>query len=172
MLWMLISIAVIAASYLLLIRSHKYWIKKGVPQSKPVLIFGDNWGPVLRKQSQAEMVQMMYNVSNTRYCGVYQFHLPTLILRDPDLIKQITVKDFDHFVDHRSFVPEDSDPLFAKNLFSLTGQKWRDMRSTLSAAFTSSKMKFMFSLISQSGEQFVKHFLKQNQDIITVEMKD
>ena len=46
------------------------------------------------------------------------------------------------------------------------------MRSTLSPAFTSSKMKYMFTLISQSGEQFVKYFLKKNEDLIIVEMKD
>lgn len=107
-----------------------------------------------------------------RYCGVYQFFNPILVLRDPDLIKQITVKDFDHFLNHRSFVPEDVDPLWSKNLFALNNQKWRDMRTTLSPAFTSSKMKFMFSLISESGEQFVKYFLKQNQDVVTVEMKE
>ncbi|KAJ3645270.1 hypothetical protein Zmor_022938 [Zophobas morio] len=33
-------------------------------------------------------------------------------------------------------------------------------------------MKFIFSLISQSGEQFVKYFLEKNEDVITVEMKD
>jgi cytochrome P450 family 9 len=94
------------------------------------------------------------------------------MLRDPDLIKQITIKDFDHFLDHRSLVPEESDPLFGKNLFSLTGQKWRDMRSTLSPAFTSSKMKYMFELITKNGEQFAQHFLKQNKDLIKIEMKD
>ena len=30
----------------------------------------------------------------------------------------------------------------------------------------------MFTLISQSGEQFVKYFLKNNENLITVEMKD
>ena len=30
----------------------------------------------------------------------------------------------------------------------------------------------MFTLISQSGEQFVQYFLKKNEDLITVEMKD
>jgi cytochrome P450 family 9 len=68
------------------------------------------------------------------------------------------VKDFDHFVDHRKFVTEDTDPMWGKSLFNLSGQRWREMRGTLSPAFTSSKMKYMFSLISQSGEQFVNHF--------------
>ena len=115
---------------------------------------------------------MISEKSCFRYTGMYQFLLPTLVIKDPDLIKRMTVKDFDHFVDHRTFIPEDSDPLWGKNLFALTGKKWREMRATLSPAFTSSKMKFMFSLISQSGEQFVNFFLKKNQELITVEMKD
>lgn len=93
------------------------------------------------------------------------------MIKDPELIKEITVKEFDHFVDHRGIIREDSDPLLA-NLFFLTGLKWREMRATLSPAFTSSKMKFMFSLISQTGERFVKYFLDKQEHVITVEMKD
>ena len=107
-----------------------------------------------------------------RYSGFYQFFVPTLVLKDPELIKQITVKDFDHFVDRRNFIPEDSDPLWSKNLVALTGRKWREMRATLSPSFTSSKMKYMFTLMSQNGEQFVKYFLKKNENVVTVEMKD
>lgn len=107
-----------------------------------------------------------------RYCGAYHFLTPVLILRDPDLIKQIAVKDFDHFLNHPSFLPDDVDPLWSRNLLALKDQKWRDMRSTLSPAFTSSKMKFMFSLIDKTGQQFTNHFLKKNEDIISLDIRD
>ena len=94
------------------------------------------------------------------------------MLRDPELIKQITVKDFEHFLDHVGFIDPEVDPLFGKNLFALRGMQWREMRSTLSPTFTSSKMKYMFSLMSQNGEHFVKHFLQKNEDVIEVEMRD
>jgi cytochrome P450 family 9 len=97
---------------------------------------------------------------------------PALVLRDPDLIKDILVKDFDHFVDHKRVIPEGSDPIWDKNLFFLTGQKWRDMRSTLSPAFTGSKMRQMYVLITKSAEQFVGHFLKHEKKSIPIEMKD
>ena len=43
-------------------------------------------------------------------------------MRDPKLIKQIAVKDFDHFVNHRKFVTEDIvDKLWNRNLVSLRG---------------------------------------------------
>jgi hypothetical protein len=35
------------------------------------------------------------------------------------------------------------------------GQRWRDMRSTLSPVFTSSKMKTMFMLVSECSEQLI-----------------
>ncbi|XP_063917833.1 cytochrome P450 9e2-like [Zophobas morio] len=170
--WILVAVAA-ALGYWVLIRPHKYWLKKGVKQGNPAFIFGESWAKLTQKQSFPEMVEMVYNMHpNTRYSGFYQFLLPTLVLKDPELIKQITVKDFDHFVDHQPFIPEDSDPLWSSNLLALTGKRWREMRATLSPAFTSSKMKYMFSLISQSGEQFVNYFLKKNEDVITVEMKD
>lgn len=58
---------------------------------------------------------------NFRYTGIYQFVLPTLVIKDIELLKQITVKDFDHFTDHRSFLPEKTDPLWSNNLFALKG---------------------------------------------------
>jgi cytochrome P450 family 9 len=172
--WLVVAVALVLLGYYwLVVLPNKYWLEKGVNQERNMTIFGSSWKMIARKQCFAEMVQEVYNkFPNCRYSGIYQFFTATLVIRDPDLIKQIAVKDFDHFVDHRSFVTEDMDPLWGKNLFSLTGQRWREMRATLSPAFTSSKMKYMFSLISQSGEQFVNHFLKKNEDLITVEMKD
>nr|AKZ17700.1 cytochrome P450 monooxygenase CYP9Z62 [Tenebrio molitor] len=172
--WLVVAVALVVLGYYwLVVLPNKYWLEKGVNQERNMTIFGNSWKMIARKQCFAEMVQEVYNkFPNSRYSGIYQFFAPTLVITDPDLIKQIAVKDFDHFVDHPVFVSEDVDPLWGKNLVALTGQGWREMRTTLSPAFTSSKMKYMFSLISQSGEQFVNHFLKKNEDLITVEMKD
>jgi cytochrome P450 family 9 len=53
-------------------------------------------------------------------------------------------------------------------LMSLQGQKWKDMRGTLSPAFTGSKMRLMFELVRncvENGSQFVA-------DQRVLEMKD
>ncbi|EFN77011.1 Cytochrome P450 9e2 [Harpegnathos saltator] len=94
------------------------------------------------------------------------------MLRDPELIKSIALKYFDMFMDHRSFVKDDQDPLMSNNLFSLRGDKWREIRAVLSPAFTSSKMKNMFKLMSDYATDFVKFIMELPAEQRVMEMKD
>jgi cytochrome P450 family 9 len=50
-----------------------------------------------------------------------QFSNPFIMIRDLEVVKQIGVKDFDHFVDHFGGVDENVDPLFGRNLFAMKG---------------------------------------------------
>ncbi len=44
----------------------------------------------------------MYNKADGhKYFGVYFLGMPTLTIRDPEIIRSILVKDFDHFVDRQ-----------------------------------------------------------------------
>jgi cytochrome P450 len=54
-------------------------------------------------------------------------------------------------------IHEDGDPLQAKNLFNLRGQKWREVRSKLLPTFTSGKIKAMLPLMIECAEQFDEH---------------
>ncbi|KAJ8973688.1 hypothetical protein NQ317_013393 [Molorchus minor] len=171
----LISALIAFLFYFCIIKPFEYWKNKGVPQGRPVWILGDSWGTFLRIHTMIDMIQMIYNqCPGTRYSGIYQYFLPTLVVKDPDLIKQVTVKDFDHFTNHNTLIPEEADPLWAKNLFFFKGycEKWRDMRAILSPSFTSSKMKAMFLLMAECAENFVQHFLKKNEAVVSIEMKD
>lgn len=85
--------------------------------------------------------------------GTFQFRDPVYFIRDPELVKQIGVKDFEFFTDHINLIDEDIDALLGKSLFGLKGQKWRDMRATLSPAFTGSKMRQMLKLMNLVGKQ-------------------
>ncbi|CAG9824140.1 unnamed protein product [Phaedon cochleariae] len=175
MLQLIIGAAVLVALfYYIAIRPMSYWKNLGIKQSSPKWLVGDNFGTLFKTESFAGMVKRLYNQcpEATRYFGMYQFTLPTLMIKDPDLLKQITVKDFEYFMDHRVFIPEDADPLWGKNLFALTGQRWKNMRPILSPSFTSSKMRSMFVLMSECSETFVKHFLDKNDDVTEIEMKD
>lgn len=107
-----------------------------------------------------------------RYFGGFLFTNTGLIIRDVELVKKITIEHFDHFQDHNtSFFPKDDD-IFSKNLFSMKGSAWREMRATLNPAFSSGKMSDMFGLMDQCAKRFVDHFVKMDQNLIEVEMRD
>lgn len=107
-----------------------------------------------------------------RYFGSYQFLQPSLFVRDLELIKKITVKDFEYFPDHFLLFSNNNDPITGSNLFALKGEKWKDLRSTLSPAFTSSKMKSMFVLMSEIAEKYTANLAKNDKVIQEWEMKN
>lgn len=59
----------------------------------------------------------------SRYVGYIEGIAPIILIRDPEIIKMITVKDFDHFVNHREFFSEDIEPLFGGSLFMMKGMR-------------------------------------------------
>lgn len=60
-----------------------------------------------------------------RVSGMFEFKNPVFIIRDPEVIKKVTIKDFDHFQDHRFWMDEKSDKMLGKSLMALKGQTWR-----------------------------------------------
>lgn len=110
----------------------------------------------------------------SRVYGIFDFSIRQYIFRDPEAYKQIAIKDFDHFLDHRILLDEKVDKLIGNSLFALHGEKWRQMRATLSPAFTGSKMRLMFGLVSECADEIVNHFLNKakNGEQINIEMKD
>ncbi|KAI4464070.1 cytochrome p450 [Holotrichia oblita] len=168
--WILLVIAAFALWKLS--RHYNYWTDLGIKQRKQVYLLGDNATVFLRQESFFDLFRRLYDTfPNERYFGIYQGTLPTLIIKDPEIIKQVTVKEFDHFLNHRAFVPDGVDPLWSKNLFALQDTEWREMRSTLSPSFTSSKMKVIFSLMTECADEYVKYFLKQKKTV-EIELKD
>ncbi|XP_031355494.1 cytochrome P450 9e2-like [Photinus pyralis] len=130
---------------------------------------------ILQLTPMSDIYRLMYDAfPDVRFAGVYLITSPLLVIKDPELIKQITVKDFEYFLDHSRYLPDESEPLWGKNLFALKGERWKEMRATLSPAFTSSKMKTMFfQVLSNCSERFVNHFkVEGSTDTVKVELKD
>nr|CAD7408071.1 unnamed protein product [Timema poppensis] len=79
-------------------------------------------------------------------------YLPALIIRDPELIKHILLKEFHHFTDRFATADEKIDPMGGKNIFLIKGSRWRHLRSNLSTTFSSGKLKRMFPLIVKCAQ--------------------
>ncbi|KAF5271171.1 hypothetical protein FQR65_LT17686 [Abscondita terminalis] len=165
--------ALFALLYYKASKSLHYWKDRGVAHLRPLPVFGNLASVAFKRISVFDQMRNWYNhFRNERYFGVHDLIIPVLILRDLELIKRITVKDFEYFTDHNNLVTEDIEPLMEKSLLILKGQRWRNMRATLSPSFTGNKMKLMFALMSECAEEFTRHFQNLNQNLVVVEMKD
>ncbi|XP_053683470.1 probable cytochrome P450 9f2 [Sabethes cyaneus] len=163
-------------------KKYQYFLSKPIPCVKPSFFFGSSGPLMARKRDLPTHIRMMYNTfPDAKVIGFYDFMKPIFMLRDPEVIKKISVKDFDHFMDHSPIMTGSMDDaevngnsLFANSLFALRGQKWRDMRASLSPAFTGSKMRHMFELVAHCAQSMNGFFLAEAQagKRLEYEMKD
>ncbi|KAF2899557.1 hypothetical protein ILUMI_06631 [Ignelater luminosus] len=172
--WLIILLIALATFfYLTGIKPIRYWEERGIPTLKAWPYFGHTISVMFQTRAMALVLDDTYNAfPEQRYVGFYNLSGPMLIIRDLELSKQILVKEFETFPEHRTLIPEDADPLWSKNLFAMRGgEKWQHLRSTLSPAFTSSKMRMMFELMKECSQQFSNYYSKQG-GTVTVELKD
>ncbi|XP_046449634.1 cytochrome P450 3A14-like [Daphnia pulex] len=122
--------------------TFNYFSDQGIPGPKPIPIFGNMWGvwkAILPYHDLA--LAKKYG----KVFGYFDGPIPNLWVADVDLIKAMYVKDFDHFVDRRS--PDIKSKVMRKWLVLLKGQEWKDVRSSVTPAFTTGKIKRMSVLI-------------------------
>lgn len=161
-------------AYRWITRNRYYFADRDIPYVKPTFLFGNMRKTVLLQETFHDLSLNTYNqFPNEKITGLFELMNPITQIRDPELIKQIGVKDCDHFMNHRTAIDEEVDPLFGRSLFVMKNEKWRDMRSTLSPAFTGSKMRSMFELVVNCSEDMKTHLIKDSKKgNVSLELKD
>ncbi|XP_075213867.1 uncharacterized protein LOC142320078 [Lycorma delicatula] len=155
--------------YALSSKKLNYWKEKGVPfvnNSLPIL--GSMTNLILGRKSIIELNLDWYReFSNEKYFGFYMFHTPFIVIRDPELINQVLIKDFTYFQD-RNYEYNEKTDIFSAGLFNIAGDKWRILRHKLTPTFTSGKMKLMFQQIKECNDEMVLYLKeKKDQDVDT-----
>ncbi|KAK7871464.1 hypothetical protein R5R35_010843 [Gryllus longicercus] len=154
------------------ISTYDYWKKKGVPYEPPTPFFGNIKDVILMRRNFNLVHQDLYNkFEGHRFAGIYQARQPTLFLRDPELIKAVLVRDFNHFHDRGLLIHAEKNPL-QQHLFNLPGYRWRVLRNKLSPTFTSGRMKNMFPLVEESSKKLNSFLNAAASKEEIVEMKD
>ncbi|GBO28583.1 Cytochrome P450 3A6, partial [Araneus ventricosus] len=84
----------------------------------------------------------------------FEGSLPTVVVAEPDLLRDILVKDFHIFPYRRPMTT--GDPV-ADNMVSLMiGEDWKRVRTIITPAFTSKRMRQMSSIIDECSKSVVE----------------
>jgi cytochrome P450 family 9 len=154
-------------------RDSNEFRQHGIPHARKDFLLERIWKIFVRPKSFADIIKAIYDLHpDAKYVGIFDFTNPIVVIRDLELIKSVAIKNFDAFHDHLFFGTETQDPLFGTNLFALRGDKWRDVRTLLSPAFTANKMRTMFQLISECAVNFSNYLMNVPSDERIMEMKD
>lgn len=146
-----IVICVASIYYVYAKRVYSYWERKGFNQFPGVsYLFGHFSATFARKEFIADAVTKVYRATNEPFIGIYSLLMPILLVRDPELIRSILIKDFAHFTDRGVYCNEKDDPL-SGHIFALPGQQWKNLRGKLTPTFTSGKLKSMFATLVGCG---------------------
>ena len=146
----------------LLIALFLYWCgtrsfgdlkKLNVPGPKPLPFLGN-----FLEVRNYDGLHLMHLDYFKKYGKVFALCLgsrPSLVVGDPELLKQIMIKDFPSFRNRFQFEPPPNTSA-AKNVSALRDNKWKRVRTTLTPTFTAGKMKLMVPLIEESCDMLVR----------------
>ncbi|KAJ3641250.1 hypothetical protein Zmor_027764 [Zophobas morio] len=151
----------IAVIYYLVHLNHQHWKKRGINGPQPIFLAGNMGRSILLQIQPGEIFTDIYRkYNNESIVGAFKSFTPFLLIRDPDLIKEITIKSFSHFRDNDVEIDKKVDPIFGRNPFVLKGEEWKVVRAQLTPAFTSGKMKWLYPSWENNSSKMVQ-FLEQ-----------
>ncbi|RWR99255.1 Cytochrome P450 3A13-like protein, partial [Dinothrombium tinctorium] len=134
-------------------RKARFWQRLGIngPRALPILgnVIDNFFDPI-------PTLELKRYQKYGRVYGVMEFTNPVLTIGDPELIKQISVKDFHIFTNRLHRLP--GDPFFSRLLLFLQNDDWKRVRCILNPAFTSARMKRMYTLMSACADNTVEEF--------------
>ena len=148
--WMLTVICILISLYIYTAYKQSLFQRLGIPGPRPTLFLGTL--PELMKKGLFQMD--IDNVTKFgKYFGVYIANIPTLMISDPDMIREIAVKQFRNFQDRGQSITVTK--FWKLTLNNATGAHWRFLRHTLTPTFSSGKMKKMEPILHKCLDSFV-----------------
>ncbi|XP_022170501.1 cytochrome P450 6a2-like [Myzus persicae] len=167
------AVAVLAAFvYYYTTNTYDKWLKLKVPHDPPWPLVGNTVKMMTLMEHQLVTIDGIYKrFASEKYCGFYQMKTPFLMIRDPELINNILIKDFSHFAD-RGFHKDPALNVIANGLFFMEDPKWRVMRQKLSPGFTSGKLKLAHNQIAECSDELMRFITAKMKENDRIEVKE
>uniref|UniRef100_A0A4W4E5I4 Thromboxane-A synthase n=1 Tax=Electrophorus electricus TaxID=8005 RepID=A0A4W4E5I4_ELEEL len=123
----------------------------GIKHPKPVPFFGNM---MLFQNGFFDVHKDLINQYG-RVCGYYLGRRPVVVVADPDMLKQIMVKEFHNFPNRMSF--RFATKPMSESLILLRDARWKRVRSILTPSFSAARMKEMVPLITTATETLLNN---------------
>ncbi|XP_076285005.1 putative cytochrome P450 6a14 [Lasioglossum baleicum] len=166
-------VALLIALYYYRISHYDFWRKRGVVGPKPHPIFGNLFDLSFARINAADAIVDIYKkYKHEPVVGLFQGTSPILVINDPDLIKNVLIRDFSYFQERPYTAHNRTEPL-SQQLFRLETQRWRPIRPKITPIFTAGKLREIFALIvecSKNLEEYLNNVVGKGEPVKVSEL--
>ena len=155
--------ALLTLLYFYLNWSFNYWKRQGVESVSSIVTNVCNDLSVLFiRQNASTLCNKIYQKcsQNASMIGIYFMQKPMLIIRDPELVKTVLVKDFQSFRNNIMTLSEKHDPFMVKNPFFAVDELWKESRAQLVNSMSQKKLKILFGIMHRVSLKFENYLDK------------
>ena len=160
--WMIVVTASLGLVLLLhwwLTKSYGKFEAKGVFSVQPLPVFGNLYELYSGQKNFATAYNDLYQAfEGHAYAVVYDCREAIFYFRDPDLIKRVAIRDFDHFM-NSGFISEELSKMEINNfgLLSAAGEDWRSLKASITPAFSVKYLKRIVEHINLVAESVIDY---------------
>ncbi|GBN54966.1 Cytochrome P450 3A29, partial [Araneus ventricosus] len=133
-------------------KNDDYWRKKGVPNVPRPSLFYLLY--IIATKNLADLIKKMTVMPVGKVYGSFDGNKPNVVVGDPELLRDILVKDFNVFPYRR--IMNVGDPVSDNNVSIVVGEDWKRIRTTITPAFTSKRMRQMGSIINECAKSVIE----------------
>lgn len=143
--------AVFGLAYFFIRQRYSYWKRLNIPFIPPHFPFG-NIKELGKTMDSSKLFEKYYHElkGSAPFGGLYFFFNPTILATNLDFIKNILVKDFNHFVGRSGVFSNEIDDPLSGNIFLIDAEKWKRLRTKLTPTFTSTRIRYVYEILLKS----------------------
>ncbi|XP_053966371.1 probable cytochrome P450 6t3 [Anastrepha ludens] len=153
---------------------YRYWYRRKIPYLQPTMFLGNLKPLLLLRTSFGDYFRSLYaepSFQSAPFFGFYILHSPALLIRDPQLIEQLLIKEFNNFPNRYEAADLQVDPMGALTLPLAKYAIWRKSRRELSKLFTSGHIKHKFypkllTIAKQLEEYITRKLTQEDQQLL------
>ncbi|XP_039957012.1 cytochrome P450 6g1-like isoform X1 [Bactrocera tryoni] len=170
-------VTLLALAYVWCRYTYGFWKRNKIPYMTPLPLIGNMEVLFTMSNSFYLYLSDIYKdarMSKAAAVGIYILNRPALVLREPELIKHVLIKEFPKFANRSGGCDPHDDPLGSNNLFLIRNPQWKDLRTKITPIFTTGKIKQMYPLMTEIGTELEAHLnsYAKNDDAFVTEIKE
>lgn len=123
--------------------------------------FGSHWREIFNIESWHDTLKRFYyQYPNDRFVVLHEIGgRPEYLIRDPQLVRQIAIRDFRSFVNRINDIHATTDPMLGNELTNLKIDEWRRVRNLLTPLLSGQKLKQVVIPSLDENKQNLLEFL-------------